>query len=234
MNHMDIVLGLLKDVLGSNAFIGGVVCVFVIFVVWWCRGIKEKMSKVDSHEKHMDEFRDAVSSLKSLPCSTHMHDIERQESEQRGMDARISKVEISMEYLQRSVETLTKNLQGGNRLILDKYTESHSPLSISAEGRKMMARLGMQSMFDENWERIESLIDEGVGDKNPYDIDLFCQEQSVVFPEKFLRKEQVDVLKADAYKEGLSLASYMKVIAVMSREKYFEVHQISPTLMQDS
>ena len=141
------------------------------------------------------------------------------------MGNRITKAEISIEYLQRSVDTLTKNLQGGgNRLILDKFTESHSPLSISEEGRKMMERLGMQAMFDENWERIKSLIDENVSDKNPYDIDQFCQEQSVVFPEKFLKKEQVDKLKADAYREGLSLTSYMRVIAVLSRDKYLEIY----------
>ncbi|MGN0068478.1 MAG: hypothetical protein ACI350_01900 [Prevotella sp.] len=185
---------------------------------------KEKVSRVDSHEKHMDEFRDAVTSIKTLPCTNHMQDIERHESEQRGMGNRITKVETSIEYLQRSVDTLTKNLQSGNKLILDKYTESHSPLSISAGGREMMRRVGMQAMFDENWERIKALIDEGVSDKNPYDIDQFCQEQSVVFPEKFLKKNQLDVLKADAYREGLTLTSYMRVIAVLSRDKYMEIH----------
>lgn len=85
-------------------------------------------------------------------------------------------------------------------------------------------RVGMQAMFDENWERIRPLIDECVSDKNPYDIDQFCQEQSVVFPEKFLKKNQLDVLKADAYREGLTLTSYMRVIAVLSRDRYLEIH----------
>lgn len=221
---MDIVFEFIKGILGNGAFIGFVAVVALVFLVWWSRGIKEKVSRVDSHEKHMDEFRDAVTSIKTLPCTNHMHDIERHESEQRGMGNRITKVETSIEYLQRSVDTLTKNLQSGNKLILDKYTESHSPLSISAGGREMMRRVGMQAMFDENWERIKALIDEGASDKNPYDIDQFCQEQSVVFPEKFLKKNQLDVLKADAYREGLTLTSYMRVIAVLSRDKYMEIH----------
>lgn len=224
---LEPVFEILKSVFGNAAFIGGFVCVAIVgialWLAWWGRGIKEKVSKVDSHEKYMAEFRDAVSSIKVLPCSNHGHDIERHESEQRGMGNRITKVETSIEYLQRSVDTLTKNLQSGNRLILDKYTESHSPLSISEGGREMMRRVGMQAMFDENWERIKPLIDEGVSDKNPYDIDQFCQEQSVVFPEKFLNKDQLDVLKADAYREGLTLTSYMRVIAVLSRDRYLEI-----------
>ena len=91
----------------------------------------------------------------------------------------------------------------------------------------MMRRVGMQAMFDENWERIKPLIDEGVSDKNPYDIDQFCQEQSVVFPEKFLKKDQLDVLKADAYREGLTLTSYMRVIAVLSRDRYLEIQGLN-------
>lgn len=222
---MEVVLQYIKDVLGNSAFVGLVVVGGLLFLVWWARGIKDKMLKVDDHDQQMDEFRNAVTRINNLPCASHTHDIERYNTEHQGMGNRITKAEISIEYLQRSVDTLTKNLQGGgNRLILDKFTESHSPLSISEEGRKMMERLGMQAMFDENWERIKSLIDENVSDKNPYDIDQFCQEQSVVFPEKFLKKEQVDKLKADAYREGLSLTSYMRVIAVLSRDKYLEIY----------
>lgn len=222
IDSMDIILEYIKDLLGSNAFIGGFVCVVLLCGVWWARGIKDKMSKVDAHDEHMNEFRDAVSRIKSLPCTNHTQDINRHETEQHGMDNRITKVETSIEYLQRSLDTLTKNMQNGNKIMSDKFTVSHSPLSISEEGRKMMSRLGMQAMFNENWNRIKRLIDEGVDSKNPYDIDQFCQEQSVVFPEKFLSKEQVDVLKDDAYREGLSLTSYMRVIAVLSRDRYFE------------
>jgi len=216
---MEAILNFIKDLLGDSAFVGFVAVVVLVFLVWWARGIKEKMSKVDFHENYMNEFRDAVARISNLPCAAHTHEIERYNTENHDMNTRITKVETSIEYLQRSLDTFTKN-----KLILDKFTESHSPLSISEEGRKMMERLGIQKMFEENWERIKKLIDEGVIDKNPYDIDLFCQEQSVVFPEKFLKKNQVDMLKADAYSEGLSLTSYMRVIAILSRDKYLETY----------
>lgn len=69
-------------------------------------------------------------------------------------------------------------------------------------------------------------IDENVKDKNAYDVDQFCLEHAVVFPERFLSKEEVNVLKDDAYKEGLSLTSYMRVIAVLSRDRYLSAHDI--------
>ena len=210
---------------------GGVIVVGIIigalWLAWWGRGVKEKVSKVDDHEKHMNEFRDAVAKINALPCTNHAHDIGRHDEEHRNMDTRLTRVETSAEFLQKSIEDLTKNLQIGNRqLILGNYTHNHSPLSITPKGREMMQRLGVEEMFERNWERIDRYIDENVKDKNAYDVDQFCQEQAVVFPERFLAKEEVNVLKDDAYKEGLSLTSYMRVIAVLARDKYMTVHNI--------
>lgn len=42
--QMETVIEFLKDLLGSNAFIDGVVCVFIVFAAWWARGIKEKIT----------------------------------------------------------------------------------------------------------------------------------------------------------------------------------------------
>ena len=223
---METVIEILKDVLGNSAFLGGFVCVIVASAVWWARGIKEKVSKVDEHDQYMDEFRDAVVKINSLPCGNHAQNIYRHDNEHRDMESRMSRVETSVEYLQRSLDSLTKNLQGNNNLILDTYTRNHSPLSISKKGHEMMQRVGMGDMFDQNWDRIEHLINEGVEDKNAYDIDQFCMEQAVVFPEKFLDREAINVLKADAYKEGLSLTSYMRVVAVLARNRYLEEHPV--------
>ena len=223
---MDTVIEFLKDLLGNYAFIGAVICVLVVFAVWWARGIKEKVSKVDDHEQCMDEFRTAVARINTLPCANHEHNIDRHDQEHRDMESRMARVETSVEYLQRSLDSLTKGLQGNNKLILDSYTLNHSPLSISEKGRQMMQRVGMGDMFDKNWNRIEHLIDEGVEDKNAYDIDQFCMEQAVVFPEKFLGREDISVLKDDAYKEGLSLTSYMRVVAVLARNRYLDEHPL--------
>lgn len=227
---MDSIIDFLKIVFGDTAFVGGFVCVAVIVIAlwlaWWGRGIKEKVSKVDDHEKHMDEFRDAVSKIQALPCDSHSNIMDRHDKEHRNAENRMTKVETSMEYLQKSLDSLTKGLQGNKGIIIDPYSLNHSPLSITPKGREMMARLGVEDMFNRNWERIDRYIDENVKDKNAYDVDQFCLEHAVVFPEKFLKKEEVNILKDDAYKEGLSLTSYMRVIAVLSRDKYLAAHNI--------
>lgn len=227
---MDTVIELLKDLLGNVAFIGGFVCVALVggalWLAWWGRGIKEKVSKVDDHEQHMEEFRAAVARINALPCANHEHNIGRHDQEHRDMESRMTRVETSVEYLQRSLDSLTKGLQGNNGLILDSYTRNHSPLSISEKGHEMMRRVGMGDMFEQNWDRIEHLIDDGVKDKNAYDIDQFCMEQAVVFPEKFLSNDDISVLKDDAYKQGLSLTSYMRVVAVLARNRYLEEHPV--------
>ena len=107
-------------------------------------------------------------------------------------------------------------------LIKDGFTQTHSPLSITDKGWEMIHRLGVDKMFENNWTRIKSLITENVEHKNAYDINNFCIEQAVVYPEKFLSESETAVLKDDAYQNGDTLASYMKVIAVLARDRYFK------------
>lgn len=76
-------------------------------------------------------------------------------------------------------------------------------------------------------EAIGHIIDDEVESKNAYDINEFCIKYAVVFPEKFLQPEEVNVLKNDAYIQGLTLMEYMKIIAVMARDKYFEENNIN-------
>ncbi len=224
---METIFDYLKEVLGNAAFMGAALVIFVLWFAWWARGIKEKVSKVDDHEKHMDKFLDAVSKIQALPCDYHSQIMEHHTEEHNNARERMVKVETSVEYFQKTLDSITKGLlQGNNNISLDPYSLSHSPLSITDKGREMMKRLGVEEMFQRNWERIDRYIDENVKDKNAYDVDSFCLEHAVVFPEKFLAKEEVSILKDDAYKEGLSLTSYMRVIAVLSRDKYLGVHNI--------
>ena len=106
------------------------------------------------------------------------------------------------------------------------FTMQHSPLRISERGWEVVRKLGIDNMFANNWERIRQLIDNEVESKNAYDINEFCIKYAVVFPEKFLQPEEVTILKNDAYVQGLTLMEYMKIIAVMARDKYFEENNI--------
>lgn len=234
---METTIEFIRNLFGNQATWGIVLLIGTLVLcmsaAWWWRGIKDKVSKVDDHEKHLDEhddqmkeFREAVVKIGSLPCSRHEEDINRHNNEHRNAEGRIVQVETSLVYLKNSLESITRGLQSDSKIIINPYAVNHSPLAITPEGEKMMQRLGVEEMFESNWDRIDHYIDENVEDKNAYDIDKFCQEQAVVYPERFLSKEDIDILKNDAYKEGLSLASYMRVVSVLCRDKFMAKHNI--------
>lgn len=138
----------------------------------------------------------------------------------------IARIEATLGFMQKSIDSLAKSIQKENKLIIDPYTKSHSPLSITEAGRKMMDRLGIDDMFEKNWPRIEAFIEDKLEYKNPYDIQEFLIQQAVVYPEKFLQIDEIDKIKLDAYNTGVDIVPYMKVIAILARDRYFSEHNI--------
>lgn len=205
----DKVVGLITDHFGAAFFICVIVAAVAIFIVWWARGMYEKVKQIDN-----------------LPCKQNSDKIDEHIGKHSNVEVTITKLETSITYMQKSIDTLTQSLQSSNKIITDPFTQTHSPISITAKGQKMVERLKLDLMFDNNWEHIRPFIENNATSKNPYDIQQFCIEQAVVFPEKFLQEEQVAILKTDAYKTGIPLTSYMKVVAVMARDRYFKEHDI--------
>lgn len=201
---------LISEHLGISFLIGIVLVGTVIFLIWWARGIYDKIRAIDN-----------------LPCQANTNKIDTHISRHGEVDVAITRIETSINYLQKNIESLSQSLQSNNKgLILDPFTQTHSPLAITLAGIEMMERLGIEDMFLSNWESINQLITDHVEQKNPYDIQQFCLEQAVVFPEKFLSEVDLNTIKLDAYEKGVPLASYMRVIAVLARDKYFEEHGI--------
>jgi hypothetical protein len=81
-------------------------------------------------------------------------------------------------------------------------------------------------MIDSNWGRISDLITGNLESKNPYDIQQFILDEAVMFPEKFITVEDINRIKMDAYNIGEILQSYMRVVAVMARDRYFAENSI--------
>ena len=185
------------DNFGLSVFIMCAVIIGIIFLSIWCYKIYVKV-------KHIDD----------LPCNKH-------QEKMYAHDNAVTRIETSIKFLTKEMETAMKIFQQQN-LIKDGFTQTHSPLSITDKGWEMIRRLGVDKMFENNWTRIKSLITENVEHKNAYDINNFCIEQAVVYPEKFLSESETAVLKDDAYQNGDTLASYMKVIAVLARDRYFK------------
>jgi hypothetical protein len=192
----------------------------LILLVWklsefWTRF---KALPCDAHTEKLGELQKNNFGKSELPCHAHSEKLN-----QHSMS--VSKLETSMEFLTKSIENANSQLQ--RITTTTPFTQQHSPLRISPRGMEVVRKLGMDKMFANNWDRIRQLIDDEVESKNAYDVNEFCIKYAVVFPEKFLQPEEVNVLKNDAYIEGLTLMEYMKIIAVMARDKYFEENGIN-------
>lgn len=174
----------------------------------------KKTVKCNEHSQKLEELGKISY---DLPCKTHGEKIEKHGES-------VSRIDTTLSFLTKSIEEMNSQLRQMNNTV--PFTQQHSPLRISERGWQVVEKLGMDKMFDRNWERIRKLIDEEVESKNAYDINEFCIKYAVVFPEKFLQPDEVDVLKNDAYIQGLTLMEYMKIIAVMARDKYFEENNI--------
>lgn len=182
----------------------------------------KKTVKCDEHNQKLEELGKISY---DLPCKTHSEKIEKH-------TASVSRIDATLIFLTKSIEEMNSQLRQMNNTV--PFTMQHSPLRISERGWDVVHKLGMDKMFANNWSRIRQLINDEVESKNAYDINEFCIKYAVVFPDKFLQPEEVSVLKNDAYVQGLTLMEYMKIIAVMARDKYFEennikIEEIEPT-----
>lgn len=227
---IDVFLNYLAEHYPELALMVLTVMIFMV-LAWKTRGLYERCRKVEN--KVMDlpckEHGEELEKVRHLPCAQHSEKIAEHSAHHNTMDVAWAKLETSITYMQKSIDTLAKSLQNNNQIVTDPYTQAHSPLTITKEGREMIERTGMDVMFESNWERISTLVKDNVPSNNPYDIQEFCIEQAVVFPEKFLNAGQVNELKTDAYRTGIPLTSYMRVLAVLARDRYFEENGISVT-----
>lgn len=207
----ELVLNWLKEQYGIWVIILILLLTLVVAATWWIRGMYEKVKNLPC-QKHSDHIRDIESQHGKMSDKIHEH------------QSLIDKIEVAMTYIRKNIES--------NELQLSKmhdavYTQSHSPLKITERGETMMKRVGLKAEFDRNWGSIKTLIENGIESKNPYDINEFCLQQAVVFPEKFLGEDMISNLKSDAYKEGLLLVDYMKVVGVLARDRYMRENDIT-------
>lgn len=228
---MDMFLDFIKEHFGIAFLLAVIVAVGFIYLIWWTCKMYIKIQKIDNlpcdrHNNKLETMSAIVAKLETLPCSDHGSKIDCQIEKHSNLENTISGIKTSITYMQKSIDSLAQSLQNNNKLVLDPFTESHSPLQITEIGKEMIKRTGMHEIFEKNWDKINEIIKNNCNSMNPYDIQQFLIEQSIVFPEIFLSQSELDKLKTDAYKMGLSLTSYMKVIAVMSRDRYFDENNI--------
>lgn len=220
MNIETWIDNLVREHFTTSLIVVLVVIVSLVLLVWKLASLWYKINNLpcDNHTEKLGELQRKNFDKSELPCKTHSEKIEKHSDS-------VSRIDTTLTFLTKSIEEMNSQLQKMNNTV--PFTQQHSPLRISERGWEVVKKLGMDKMFVNNWDRIKQFIDDEVESKNAYDINEFCIKYAVVFPEKFLQPEEVNVLKNDAYIQGLTLMEYMKIIAVMARDKYFEENNIN-------
>lgn len=220
MNIETWIDNLVREHFTTSLIIILVAIVSLVLLVWKLASLWYKINHLpcDNHTEKLGELQRKNFDKSELPCKTHSEKIEKHSES-------VSRIDTTLTFLTKSIEEMNSQLQKMNNTV--PFTQQHSPLRISERGWRVVEKLGMDKMFINNWDRIKQLIDDEVESKNAYDINEFCIKYAVVFPEKFLQPKEVNVLKNDAYVQGLTLMEYMKIIAVMARDKYFEENNIN-------
>lgn len=140
------------------------------------------------------------------------------DSKKSGIDKLETKVEKITEDLQYIKATLNamKNTSHG------AFTESHSPVSLTPLGKITASQMKIAERISANGEKIFSVIDSSVREKNAYDIQQFCIETATVALDRFFSEQDMRDLKSFAFNAGRDLAAYGSMIGVMIRDEYFK------------
>ncbi|KAA6327394.1 hypothetical protein EZS27_023617 [termite gut metagenome] len=152
------------------------------------------VKNIDSILSHQNSFKNEIGEVKTSVFSM------REKMGGHGED--IVKITTSIDYIRQIMDTFIQNSQKSNKGTKKRLTQTQSPLSITKYGYGIMEKLGIYEMIDANWSNICYYIEENLKSKNPYDIQQFLIESIAVFPDKFLKNNDLNTVKLEAYKEG--------------------------------
>jgi hypothetical protein len=195
-------------------------------IVWLYLSLKNKAGRAE--EKAVE----ACAKIDRLPCESHKEILNLQKDNNRDRDIRIEKMDIKIDYLGKNISDMAKNINSiaeklnVNIIRATPLTQSQSPIMLTDRGTEKVRELGIDKMISDNWEHITAIIEEKSQSKNPYDIQQLCMDESIIFPEKFITPGDIDTLKLDAYKNGDILQSYMRMVAIIIRDRFFREHNI--------
>lgn len=164
--------------------------------------IKEKH---DQHERKVNDMDADLSFCKSTLKSTEK------------IVEDLGEIRRDLSYLKGTIDII----KGGSSPLM----ASHSPVSLTEEGEKVVAEMDGYALVDANWDKINRNL-MAAGEKTPYDIQQFCIESVSVEPEKYFSQPALDRIKSFAFSKGQPLQLYLRVLGLLIRDRYFEEHDI--------
>lgn len=198
---MEPVYRYFEGMLGLGVLVWIIIIAALCFVIW-------KAAQRYAIYKHKAD---------NLPCDSHEQTMQALSSSINDINVSLGKLETSIEGVYRMLSMMAGSSN------TSQLTQSHSPVSLTAQGREVAEQLGLDAILSANWDKIESIIDD---EKNPYDIQMEFIAKFIASPEEYVDSESMDKIKMDAYKKGFPLIDYMRMLGVMARDRYFSLHDI--------
>lgn len=162
---------------------------------------------VEQGEKVLNEIRQDVNSLK-VDVGALKVDVNNLKSESRDT--------------KRKIDHVMNAISCGPTSSAVGLIQSHSPISLTEEGKDVARKINAEEIIDKCWSTIKGLIDENVGCNSAYDIQKYCIETSAIFPEKFYDEESLNSLKDHAYNAGVQLSRYTEMMGIIIRDRYLK------------
>jgi hypothetical protein len=194
-------IDLLKDILLSPA--GSFASVFSLFALsfWLVHWITKKATEIRMSQEKVES---SVSSV-----------YERIDKRVDKMEGHIDEIRKDISFLKAMVELFQFNSKQG-------VAKSKSPVSLTETGHQIAEQLHAEAMIARNWDKIYTNLEARISDKNAYDIQQYCIETATVNLESFFEKNDIDMVKTVAYKDGRPLAFYAPVFGVLIRDRYLQ------------
>lgn len=204
-----------EEVFGVSAAITFAVIMLAFWLVYF---ITKKVTMI--HARHAElEKNEREMELRVLNTLDRNEDNTRRRFE--SVENKIDEIRRDMSYIKGNIDFLRN---GGANLI-----QSHSPISLTNEGKEIATQIDADGIISKNWEKIRKNI-ELSGVNTAYDVQEYCFMTASVEPEKFFDADSIIRIKDFAYQHGKSVQIYLHIIGLLIRDKFLKEHQGKATL----
>ncbi len=137
----------------------------------------------------------------------------------------VNKMESSIDKIKDDISEIKAFIQIF-RQENNPFAQAKSPISLTDKGLEVVDELHIKRIIEKNWDVLHKRVTEKLNnDDNPYTIQEVCFRIGEKFSE-FLTKEEFDMIKKYAYKEGHDVSQFDIVFGILIRDKFFEVEKI--------
>lgn len=152
----------------------------------------------------LDKIKEEVIAIKAEQSSIH-RTLERQEGSLADFGKEMAYVKGSLDIVKSGSPTLM---------------QSHSPISLTEDGWKVVEELKGNDIVDRNWGKIKEVL-EPMKEHTAYAIQEFCIETASVESEKFFSEADIRCVETFAFQKGYPVALYFRVLGLLIRDRYF-------------